>query len=73
MGVFLTDLVGVRVPPTGRAGFGWVGVGSVADSRFSQQKAPLASWVTFGAQIDMKRSSFRPKRERNEQSVADFL
>ena len=50
-----------------------MGMGSVTDSRFSQSKAPLASWVTLGCEIDMKAASFRPKASRNEQSMADLL
>ena len=45
----------------------------VTDQVFSQSKAPLASWVTLGREIDMKAASFRSKASRIEQSVADFL
>ena len=50
-------------------GRGRVGMGSVADSRLSPKKAPLASWVTLGRQIDVKPASDRTKPSRFEQTA----
>ena len=72
VGVFLTHLVGVRVPPTDGCLYGHIE--NNHHPSFISKKVPLlASWVTLGRQIDMKLTSSRTKLLTIEQRMADFL
>ena len=69
---FPTPLMGVRVPPAGRArGSGGYGDGHRTEPLFSRSKVPLASWVTLGRENEVKAASSREKSATIETAMAE--